>query len=188
MTLTYDALQPLVARWLPSQRWYAGKGQGVTDVSLQELAALTEAVPEVRIWLVTVTYADGLAETYQLPLVARAEPLGSLEHVLLGTVQTPDGTRWIYDALHDKDVTGVFVDGVRKARCISSDMSIRAICPSISRAWCSPASSPIPRWSMAIKPFSRCSGGWSPASIRTSKSTRLSVSWAPSTLPGCSAV
>jgi maltokinase len=114
MTLTYDALQPLVARWLPSQRWYAGKGQGVTDVSLQELAALTEAVPEVRIWLVTVTYADGLAETYQLPLVARAEPLGSLEHVLLGTVQTPDGTRWIYDALHDKDVTGVFVDGVRK--------------------------------------------------------------------------
>ena len=43
-----------------------------------------------------------------------AEPLGSLEHVLLGTIQTPDGTRWIYDALHDKDVTGVFIDGVRK--------------------------------------------------------------------------
>ena len=78
------------------------------------LTALTEAVPEVGIWLVTVTYADGLIETYQLPLVARAEPLGSLEHVLLGTIQTPDGTRWIYDALHDRDVTGVFIDGVRK--------------------------------------------------------------------------
>ena len=114
MTLTYDDLQPLVARWLPSQRWFAGKGRGMSDVSLRLLTALTEAVPEVGIWLVTVTYADGLVETYQVPLVARAEPLGNLEHVLLGTIQTPDGTRWIYDALHDRDVTGVFIDGVRK--------------------------------------------------------------------------
>jgi maltokinase len=99
---------------LPSQRWFAGKGRGISGVSLRLLGALTEAVPEVGIWFVTVSYADGLDETYQVPLVARAEPLSNLEHVLLGTVQTPEGTRWIYDALHDKDVTGVFIDGVRK--------------------------------------------------------------------------
>ena len=52
---------------------------------------------------VTVTYADGQMDTYQLPLVGRTEPAGSLEHVLLGTIQTPDGTRWIYDALHDRE-------------------------------------------------------------------------------------
>jgi maltokinase len=114
VTQTYDDLQPLVAQWLPSQRWFAGKGRPVSGVSLRQLTTLTEVVPEVRIWLATVTYSDGHAETYQLPLVARAEPQNSLEHVLLGTVRTPDGARWIYDALHDKDVTGVYVDGIRK--------------------------------------------------------------------------
>ena len=52
MTLTDDDLQPLVERWLPSQRWYAGKGRGMSDVSLRLLTALTETVPEVGIWLV----------------------------------------------------------------------------------------------------------------------------------------
>jgi maltokinase len=109
-----DDLTPLVAHWIPQQRWFAGKGRAVSTVAIRALTALTEALPEVVIWLVDVEYADGWTETYQLPLVARAEPVAYLEHVLLGTVTTEDGARWIYDALHDKEVTGVFVDDVRK--------------------------------------------------------------------------
>jgi maltokinase len=114
MTQIHDALPPLVRQWVPSQRWFAGKGRTITDMVLRELTTLTDAMPDVVIWLVDVSYADGRPETYQLPLVTRSEPVGSLEHVLLGTVPTDEGTRWIYDALHDKDVTSVFIDGVRK--------------------------------------------------------------------------
>ena len=39
-------------------------------------------------------YADGEPETYQLPLVTRTDPAASLDHVLLGTVDTGDGPVW----------------------------------------------------------------------------------------------
>jgi len=122
--ITSAQLQPLVQRWLPTQRWFAGKGRDASvDVAL--LAVLSAGPPEVSIWTAHVSYDDGVgggaAETYQLPLVVRDEPVDSLEHVLLGTL---DGERpqWIYDALHDKDVTRAWLEGIRHA---SSDGPVR---------------------------------------------------------------
>ena len=90
------------------------QGSGMSDVSLRLLTALTEAVPGSRHLVGDRDVRGRPGRDLPVPLVARAEPLGNLEHVLLGTIQTPDGTRWIYDALHDRDVTGVFIDRVRK--------------------------------------------------------------------------
>ena len=39
----------------------------------------------------------------------------TLEHVLIGTVTTDAGPRWVYDALHDKDVTPLWLSGIRDA-------------------------------------------------------------------------
>ncbi|WP_375489156.1 hypothetical protein [uncultured Jatrophihabitans sp.] len=111
MTVSKDVIQPLVSSWLPGQRWFAGKGRDA-EIDIDWLADL-EGAPPVTIWAARVAYADGDTETYQVPLVLRDSPLDSLEHVLLGTVDTDDGTRWLYDALHDKDSTPAWLLGMR---------------------------------------------------------------------------
>ena len=126
---TKPRLQPLVQRWLPTQRWFAGKGRDAT-VDVELLAELSATSPEVSIWVAHVTYADGGTETYQLPLVLRDAPVEHLEHVLLGTVDSGDGPHWVYDALHDKDVTQAWLDGIRGAierrrRCASAQRQRR---------------------------------------------------------------
>ena len=104
---------PLVEAWLPTQRWFAGKGRDAT-LSITALAQLPSD-PPVTIWTVRADYPDGAPESYQVPLVVRSEPVETLEHVLLGTIETADGTGWVYDALHDKDVTPAWLEGMRSA-------------------------------------------------------------------------
>ncbi len=106
-----QAVHDLVASWLPTQRWFPGKGREFT-VEVDRLAELLSS-PQVTLWTARATYTDGDVETYQVPLVSRGEPVDTLEHVLLGTVQTDAGTRWVYDALHDKDVTPAWLEGIK---------------------------------------------------------------------------
>jgi maltokinase len=107
-----DALQRLVAGWLPTQRWYAGKGRA-GSVAVDRLVRMSDAVD---LYVARVTYGADEVELYQLPLVAHAEPVDYLEHVLLGTVDDDGGPLWIYDALHDKDVTSVWLESIRDER------------------------------------------------------------------------
>ncbi|HJQ41623.1 MAG TPA: aminoglycoside phosphotransferase, partial [Jatrophihabitantaceae bacterium] len=112
-------LQPLVERWLPTQRWFAGKGRSA-QVDVAPLVELDEGPAPVEVWTAEVTYDDGGTETYQLPLVSHPTPSDSLEHVLLGTIETESGPVWIYDALHDKDVTQVWLRGVKDESAVGS--------------------------------------------------------------------
>lgn len=109
---SYKQLRQLVAGWMPNQRWYAGKGRA-GSVWIDPLAALSDTV---TIWLVRVTYGADDIELYQVPLVAHPEPVDYLDHVQLGTIDDEGTTRWIYDALHDKDLTNVWVDSMRSSR------------------------------------------------------------------------
>jgi maltokinase len=113
VTLSEHDLQPLVLHWLPTQRWFAGKGRMLRAVELRRLEVLAAGPPEHSVWLAVVRYDDGSAETYQLPLVSRGDPVATLEHVLLGSVSAGGRTHWIYDALHDKDVTQAWLAGIR---------------------------------------------------------------------------
>ncbi|MGH3267279.1 MAG: maltokinase N-terminal cap-like domain-containing protein [Trebonia sp.] len=105
-----DQLEPLVAAWLPAQRWFAGKGRDAR-ITLDPVAELPG--DQVTIWVARAAYDDGAVETYQCPLVLHAEPSEGLEHVLLGSIDDVDGPRYVYDALHDKDVTAGWLTGIR---------------------------------------------------------------------------
>jgi maltokinase len=113
-----DARQPpspeALARFLPQQRWFAGKNRDWELAGTTTVAALG---PTVSVELVHVRYADGDVETYQLPLVRYPEAVEALAHVLVEEATAEDGTStWSYDALHDKEVTRLWTAGVAAGR------------------------------------------------------------------------
>jgi|KBSSwiStaDraftv2_1062776.scaffolds.fasta_scaffold06925_2 maltokinase len=110
MRIPTQDLATLVAAWLPTQRWFGGKGRTIAGVQLDVPAELDGTL----IGVATVTYEGGATELYQVPLAVHDAPAESMEHALLGTVHTPPGQpQWVYDALHDKDLTGVWLVGIR---------------------------------------------------------------------------
>ena len=109
--ITREDLTPLLTAWAPKQRWFGGKGREAA-MSVDRLVDLPAGSP-VTIWTLTAEYEDGAEEIYQIPLVAHDEPVGTLDHVLVGTVDADDRTQWVYDALHDKDVTPAWLVGIR---------------------------------------------------------------------------
>ncbi|MGX7679420.1 maltokinase N-terminal cap-like domain-containing protein [Jatrophihabitans sp. DSM 45814] len=96
--------------WLGQQRWYAGKSRD-GRVEARLLATLTEVPHTVQIWIADVAYDDGSVEHYQVPIVLRTAAVDYLDHALIGSVLDADGEQpiEIYDALHDKEVTGVWL-------------------------------------------------------------------------------
>ena len=99
--------------WLGHQRWYAGKSRE-GQVSARLLATLAETPHAVQIWIADITYADGQVEHYQIPLVLRFSAEEHLEHVLVGSVVDSDSGHAVqlYDALHDKEVTGLWLSAI----------------------------------------------------------------------------
>jgi maltokinase len=112
-------LGPLLAAWLPAQRWFAGKGRPFAVEEATALGILTERPWRSDLWLVRVRYDDdGTAETYSVPLVRRPQAADQIGHVFVGETADPDygGRSWWYDALHDKDVTGAWLQGLAAGR------------------------------------------------------------------------
>jgi maltokinase len=102
-----------VANFLGHQRWFAGKGRTWNVTRTTTLGWLREEMPAVRIVLVTVTYDDGSTETYQLPVVHYREPTEHLSHAFIGEDVDDDGRRTrVFDALHDKESTVLWLDGI----------------------------------------------------------------------------
>jgi maltokinase len=98
--------------WLGQQRWFAGKSRQYT-VTARLLATLTDKPHPVQIWIADVQYPDAL-EHYQVPLVLRADAAEQLAHAYVGSAADAEGGSPIalYDALHDKEVTGHWLEAV----------------------------------------------------------------------------
>jgi len=107
-----------LAHYLGRQRWFAGKGRSWTVTSTYGLPQLREEPPYVYVELVTVTYAEGDVETYQVPLVSRTEPVEQLAHAFVSEEydERVGHNVWVYDALHDKEVTGLWTHGIADER------------------------------------------------------------------------
>ena len=105
--------------WLGHQRWYAGKSRE-GQVAARLLATVAELPHAVQIWVADITYTDGQVEHYQVPLVLRRSPEEHLEHVLVGSVVDSDTGHAVqlYDALHDKEVTGLWLRAMAETATI----------------------------------------------------------------------
>ncbi len=102
--------EALLHEWLPRQRWFPGKGREFRVFAVNELSTLTTEPYASAIWLVDVHYSDdGSTERYQVPVVRRPQPEPTLAHVEIGALDD----EIVYDALHDKTVTGAWLRHVR---------------------------------------------------------------------------
>lgn len=102
----------VLSEWLGGQRWYAGKSRdGVIEARL--LATLSDKPHPVQLWVADVRYGEHI-EHYQVPLVFRNEGFDQLEHALVGAVFDHDSGQpvQLFDALHDKEVTAIWLDGI----------------------------------------------------------------------------
>jgi maltokinase len=108
----------VLSEWLGQQRWYAGKSRdGAIEARL--LATLANAPHPVQLWVADVRYSDR-TEHYQVPLVFRSEAGEQLEHALVGSVIDTESGHPIelYDALHDKEVTSLWLQAIADQRHI----------------------------------------------------------------------
>jgi maltokinase len=108
----------VLSEWVGQQRWYAGKSRDGA-IGARLLATLAERPHHVQLWIADVRYAHGL-DHYQVPLVLRAESHDPLEHAFVGSVIDLDTGQPIelYDALHDKEVTRLWLDAIATQRTI----------------------------------------------------------------------
>ncbi len=101
-TTVSSAVHDVLLTWLPTQRWYAGKGQAITAVTVEATGLLhRDDQTEVHHVLLQVE-GDGGVERYQLLLgQVRGEVPERLVHAVIGEA---DGTT-LYDAVHDEAAT-----------------------------------------------------------------------------------
>ncbi|KJK55880.1 maltokinase N-terminal cap-like domain-containing protein [Saccharothrix sp. ST-888] len=107
-----QAALPLIAAWLPGQRWYAGKGRAITGLTPVVGTPLQVGDPTLLHLLLRVEHAgDGSAaygDIYQLLLGIRSQPSnGIAPSAVLGRLSggQHDGAA-VYDAVHDPELTG----------------------------------------------------------------------------------
>ncbi len=102
-----------LAEWMPSQRWFAGKGARILDLAIVTDTELVGGDPGLHHLIVAVTQGSpfpqggpgalgSTVDSYQLFLGLREEIPGHLQHVQIGVA---DDGRIAYDALHDRDLT-----------------------------------------------------------------------------------
>ncbi|MEA5365976.1 phosphotransferase [Amycolatopsis sp., V23-08] len=100
-----DALTGDLARWLPEQRWFAGKDRPVTGVRPLGVTELVEGDPQLLHVVVEVTQ-DDRREPYQLLVGRRTHP----PEIASGSWIIAGGDLNAYEASADADLTGVLLD------------------------------------------------------------------------------
>ena len=107
------AIEDALASWLADQRWFAGKGQGLHDLTIVADTQLVAGEPELRHLIVAVSHATSV-DYYQILVGLRRRLPGRLKHARIGQwgsgtadggSGTAGGGKVAYDALHDADLT-----------------------------------------------------------------------------------
>jgi maltokinase len=104
-----SALAELMQEWLPTQRWFGGKGRAWAAVT-EDGFLLNEADPVLSVHRIRITYADGGREVYLVPLSWRDHAVEELSAALIGVVRSDGRENFAYDAMRDREATATWLD------------------------------------------------------------------------------
>jgi maltokinase len=109
---------------LPRQRWFGGKGRALGTVQLLDLVALDPAAGTVSaldetplLAIVRVSYADGTADDYTLPLRLAA---ASGEETPFGVIQDHEPRQSVFDASTDGAVIRALLAGFATSAALTT--------------------------------------------------------------------
>jgi maltokinase len=103
-----SALAELMQEWLPTQRWFGGKGRAWASVT-EDGFLLHKAEPVLSVHRIRITYADGGGEVYLVPLSWRDHAVEELSSALIGVVPSEGRENFAYDAMRDREATAVWL-------------------------------------------------------------------------------
>ena len=115
-------LETALAEFLPTQRWFAGKGRGVAEVRVESSVPLRTALPSLSAVVATVAYADGGVERYHVPvghdrgLEARQLTDRVPDAVIYETTGPMGGP--FYDAVRDERLGALYLDLLSRAATV----------------------------------------------------------------------
>jgi maltokinase len=112
-------LEAALAEFLPSQRWFAGKGRTVAEVRVESSVPLRAALPSLSAVVVAVAYADGGVERYHVPVghdrgLEARQLTDRVPDAVIYETKGPRGGPY-YDAARDERLGGVYLDLLSKA-------------------------------------------------------------------------
>ena len=108
-------LAELLAQWMPTQRWFAGKGLDVVRVEIEQVTefAVQDGLRLLHVIARMVHASEGGADLYQVPLAVRTELVPDRDHVLVGEVKDGEIQGFFYDGLLDPAGHTVLLDHLR---------------------------------------------------------------------------
>jgi maltokinase len=103
-----SALAELMQEWLPTQRWFGGKGRAWASVT-EDGFLLDKGDPVLSVHRIRITYADGGREVYLVPLSWRDHAVEELSSALIGVVPSEGQETFAYDAMRDREATATWL-------------------------------------------------------------------------------
>jgi maltokinase len=115
-------LEAALAEFLPTQRWFAGKGRAVAEVRVERSVPLRTALPSLSAVVATVAYADGGVERYHLPVghdrgLEARQLTDRVPDAVIYETKGPRGGPF-YDAARDERLGGVYLDLLSRAATV----------------------------------------------------------------------
>jgi maltokinase len=112
-------LEAALAEFLPTQRWFAGKGRPVAEVRVESEVPLRTALPSLSAVVAAVAYADGGVERYHVPVghdrgLEARQLTDRVPDAVIYETKGPTGGPF-YDAARDERLGGVYLDLLSRA-------------------------------------------------------------------------
>ena len=112
-------LEAALAEFLPTQRWFAGKGRTVAEVRVESEVPLRTALPSLSAVVAAVAYADGGVERYHVPVghdrgLEARQLTDRVPDAVIYETKGPTGGPF-YDAARDERLGGVYLDLLARA-------------------------------------------------------------------------